>query len=393
MKKYFTSNNGIVLLASTLGVFLLLSLFAFVLARVSLTEARTGSYYFQDVKARNLSLVGLELGMHNFVAEHRKLQVASGNLNNGTYSVSFDSLYDESGNRLPWDNYVMLKSKGVYNDVVRNTRIIASSFPEAFCFTYYCDNADNETFTEDKGIFKGDIFFKGDVSANSIQPLTGTVYNISGVGATALPDYPKFPELDFAYFQQELLLASQLPTTENILKSNDTIYLTDYPNNYWIVKGTVELNNCLIVGPGEIIVDGELKLTGGTHVSGRNIHFIASDKMLIKHSTIGNSAQEPALIYSAGQLQIQDVAVIYGFIISAGSNLMLDDINLYGALLNYSPNTFTNQNTKIHGSLVSKYNIRIQDSNSLFEKSHLPQFFNKKTGLNPVVIPGTYLEF
>lgn len=393
MKNYIKSNNGIVLLASTLGVFLLLSLLAFVLARVSLSEARTGSYYFQDIKARNLSLVGLELGMHNFVAEHRKLQNANGELNNGTYSVSFDSLYDESGNRLPWDNYVMLKSKGVYNDVVRNTRIIASSFPEAFCFTYYCDNADNEIFDETKGLFKGDIFYNGDVSSSAIQPITGTIYNRSGVGATALPDYPKFPELDFNYFNQELLTASQLSSTDSIVKTNDTINLTNYPNNYWFLKGSLELNNCLIVGPGEIIVDGELKLTGGTHVSGRNIHFVSSDKMMIKHSTVGNSAQEPALLYCAGQLQIQDVAVIYGFIISAGSQLKLDDINLYGALLNYSPNTLTNQNTKIHGSLVSKYNIRVQDSNSLFEKSHLPQFFNKKTGLNPTVIPGTFLEY
>ena len=59
------SNNGVVFMASTLGIFILLSFFAFFLARFSATETRSSSYHIMDIKARNLSLLGLEHGMQS----------------------------------------------------------------------------------------------------------------------------------------------------------------------------------------------------------------------------------------------------------------------------------------------------------------------------------------
>ena len=56
-----------ILMASTMGIFIILSIFAFYLARFSITETRSGAYYVQDIKARNLALSGAEHGMQILV--------------------------------------------------------------------------------------------------------------------------------------------------------------------------------------------------------------------------------------------------------------------------------------------------------------------------------------
>ena len=57
------AESGMILMASTMGIFIILSLFAFYLARFSATEIRSGSYYIQDIRVRNLALSGAEYGM------------------------------------------------------------------------------------------------------------------------------------------------------------------------------------------------------------------------------------------------------------------------------------------------------------------------------------------
>jgi len=56
--KKLSNDSGMILMASTMGIFILLSIFAFYLARFSITETRSGAYHIQDIKARNLAMTG-----------------------------------------------------------------------------------------------------------------------------------------------------------------------------------------------------------------------------------------------------------------------------------------------------------------------------------------------
>ena len=107
-KKKLNDESGVILMASTMGVFIMLSLFAFYLARFSVIETRTGGYHAQDIKVRNLAMTGIELGLQSYKSS-RNISNIDGNFNNGTYAVRFDSQNDESGSSLPREHYLTLK--------------------------------------------------------------------------------------------------------------------------------------------------------------------------------------------------------------------------------------------------------------------------------------------
>ena len=86
----FKDESGVILMASTMGVFIILSLFAFYLARFSVIESRTGGYYTQDIKVRNLAMAGIEHGLYSYKSSRNTSDI-DGSFNNGTYSVRFDS--------------------------------------------------------------------------------------------------------------------------------------------------------------------------------------------------------------------------------------------------------------------------------------------------------------
>ena len=115
-KKKLNDQSGVILMASTMGVFIMLSLFAFYLARFSVIETRTGGYHVQDIKVRNLAMTGIELGLQSYKSS-RNISNIDGNFNNGTYAVRFDSQNDESGSSLPREHYLTLKSKAKIDDV------------------------------------------------------------------------------------------------------------------------------------------------------------------------------------------------------------------------------------------------------------------------------------
>ena len=130
MKKFIKDESGVILMASTMGIFILLSIFAYYLARFSAIETRTGGYHTQDIKARNLAMTGIEHGLQNYKIS-RNTSVISEEFNNGTYTVSYNSQTDETGSALPKTQYLTLESIGKIDDVERNIRLILSSFPEA----------------------------------------------------------------------------------------------------------------------------------------------------------------------------------------------------------------------------------------------------------------------
>ena len=198
------SESGMIIMASTMGIFIILSLFAFYLARFSITESRTGGYYMTDIKARNLAMTGIEHAMQSYKAS-RNISNISGNFNNGSYSVSFDTQNNEAGTALPHSQYITVKSTATINDVERNLRLILSSMPEAFCFSFYGNNSGGQTFTESNGTISGDMFYNGNVESNSGTG-SGTTYTSTGTGGTLLSSPPSFPTLDIT--QYEALLTS-----------------------------------------------------------------------------------------------------------------------------------------------------------------------------------------
>ena len=207
-KNKINNESGVILMASAMGVFILLSIFAFYLARFSIIETRTGGYYTQDIKARNLAMTGIERGLLAYKPSRNTSNI-SGNFNNGNYLVSFDSQNDESGSTLSNNHYLTIKSKGRIDDVERNVRLTLSSFPEAFCFSFYGNNSGSQTFSESDGSINGDMFFNGSVQSNS-GASNGTTYIGTGTGGTILNSFPSFPDINTTLYDALLSSAASV---------------------------------------------------------------------------------------------------------------------------------------------------------------------------------------
>ena len=212
------NESGMILMASTMGIFIILSIFAFYLARFSISETRNGAYHILDIKSRNLALTGAEHGMYIYKSSRNTDGVSinniTGNLNNGTYTVSFDLDNDESNQVLPYSQYLTMKSSATIDDVKRNIRYILSSFPEAFCFSFYGNNSLSQTFNRTNGSIKGEMFFNGSV-ANGSGADSCITYISSGSGGTVLSPYPSFPEIDVTSYENLLANAAIAPGSYN----------------------------------------------------------------------------------------------------------------------------------------------------------------------------------
>ena len=200
------NESGMILMASTMGIFIILSIFAFYLARFSISETRNGAYHILDIKSRNLALTGAEHGMQVY-KELKSTSEITGNFNNGSYTVSFDVDNDEVNMVLPFTHYLTMKSSASIDDVKRNIRYILSSFPEAFCFSFYGNNFSSETFNEPGSYISGDMFFNGSVSVGS-GTSNGITYISGGSGGTILSTYPEFPQIDNTLYEDLLASAS-----------------------------------------------------------------------------------------------------------------------------------------------------------------------------------------
>ncbi|MBT3607136.1 MAG: hypothetical protein HN515_02685, partial [Candidatus Marinimicrobia bacterium] len=135
ISKKMGSESGALLMASTMGIFILLSLFAFYLSRMVILESRNSGFHALDIKTRNLALSGLEHGMQLTKTSYSSLvppSAVSGNFNTGAYTVQVDKNNDETGSSLPYSHYHLLKSTGTIGDVKRYVRILISSYPDAF---------------------------------------------------------------------------------------------------------------------------------------------------------------------------------------------------------------------------------------------------------------------
>ena len=236
LKEKIKSESGVILMASTMGIFIIMSFFAFYLARFAATETRTGVYYTMDVKTRNLALSGFERGMQTFKSSRSTSEI-SGSFNNGNYSISFDSSSTESGVSLPYTNYLTMKSRANIDDVERNLRLIISTLPEAFCFSYYGNNAGGATFAENTGAIAGDMYHNGNVSTSIVS--SGTIYNSTGSGGTQLTSPPPFPQLDITLYENLLTAAA----AEDPPSTYDNYALDFNSNDYVGIGSSSDINN------------------------------------------------------------------------------------------------------------------------------------------------------
>ncbi len=213
LRKVAKDESGVILMASTMGIFIILSIFAFYLARFSSIESRTGGYHALDIKARNLAMTGIEHGIQSYKF-YRSTSEISENFNNGTYTVSYDSQSDEIGLPLSKTQYLTLESTAKIDDVERNMRLLLSSLPEAFCFALYAENAAGQVYSEPSSNIVGDMFFNGTVQTGSATS-NGVTYIGGGTGGAILNPYPEFPDLNTSQYESLLASAASAPSGYN----------------------------------------------------------------------------------------------------------------------------------------------------------------------------------
>ena len=141
--KYFqSSNDGVILISMSIGIFLIISVFTFFLMKLVVKEHNMSMLHTLDIKTRNLSHSALERGIFQF-KNYRNITQQFGNLNNGEYNISYNGVNDENNQPLPYSHYTMLEAKAEINESKRNTRIFMSSFPTGFNPAFFGENMNN----------------------------------------------------------------------------------------------------------------------------------------------------------------------------------------------------------------------------------------------------------
>ncbi len=207
MKNNIKSNqSGMILLSTTMGVFVILTIFAFYLARFSITENRSSGYYLFDIKARSLALSGLNHSLELFKI-NRDTSKTVGRINKGDYIIYKVASENELGESLNRTHYFTFKSDATIDDVKRKMRCQVSSLPEAFSLVFYGNNMANVDLNSPLGTITGDIFYNGNIILNGGTD-NGVNYTSTGAGGTVITNQPLFPEFDDSQFEN--LLASVL---------------------------------------------------------------------------------------------------------------------------------------------------------------------------------------
>ena len=204
MKK-IKDESGMALTASTMFVFVVLSIMAFYLARFSILSSESAGHYLQNVRARNLVQTGLEIGLQTVSTSYSSLQSSiTGKLNKGTYTVLVDNSKDEVNSNLAYNHYSLLKSTTVVGGVHRAGRLIISPYPNAFNLSLFSDNQSNGTFNANSNSsISGDFFFNGTIS-NVTMGNNSVAYSSSSSSSSpiifhGLPK-PSFPILNHSIY-------------------------------------------------------------------------------------------------------------------------------------------------------------------------------------------------
>ena len=204
--KKIKNESGMALTASTMFIFVVLSIMAFYLARFSILNSESAGNYVSSIRARNLAQTGLEVGLRNVEDSYSSLQSSiSGSLNRGSFSVKVYDNKDETNSDLLYQHYSLLESESEIGGVQRSMRLLISSYPDAFNLAFYGENIGNSFFSTLASI-NGDIYFNGDfeISNQSSGFAYSSLENPSNGGVFHGAPLVEFPSLDNSYYEDLL---------------------------------------------------------------------------------------------------------------------------------------------------------------------------------------------
>jgi hypothetical protein len=173
--------------------------------------------------------------------------------------------------------------------------------------------------------------------------------------------------------------------------TNTTINLSSYANSQLLANNNLTLSGSTVNGPGYIVVNGNLNISSNTTING-NIFLICSGNITISNCQIGTGLGAAVVIYSKGVADYNN-STVYGLIISKGNSLELDGSTVYGAILNYSSSFSLVGDSDITGSVISNSSVDFQGNDASITRGNIPTFLGLNIGLDPIVVPGSYLEY
>ena len=244
-KHISSSNDGVILISMSIGIFLIISIFTFFLMKLVVKEHNISMFHTLDIKTRNLAHSALGRGIFQF-NDFRNISTQTGNLNNGEYEISYDGINDENNDPLPYSHYTMLKSKAEINDANRKTRIFLSSFPTGFNPAFYGENSNNSHFNNGNNINGGHLVKKdGNLYYN------GTLIPSEGIAE-------KMPVFNNIYDDEIIWTQNNVETnTSNSGGNQNNKYLSfDGSNDYVKINFTTNTNTTTTEN---IIIDFEGK--------------------------------------------------------------------------------------------------------------------------------------
>ncbi len=394
--------KGVILVGPTLAVFFILIVLSFTLVNIIKSEEAGSTGYVVGMDAHDITQTGLERGIQQLRRTRVPPFLTQSEFGIGNYTVQFDTTHDETGTPLPWCNYVMINSTGKINFVERNMRLMLSTLPHAFLFPLYSQNLKNKTLNlSGTTSVTGDVYFRGDVKTT--VPISGTTYTPSGhTVTTGSITYHPEPQPPFPYFDESifagLLQTAMNQSASDFIQSGGTLSLSAYSNNELYVRGDVELVNVTVNGPGKIIATGEVEIERGSVSDG--VWIVAKKEFEVEGpSTLGTGicgTQDGVIIYAGGgiydiEIEFEDVT-IYGLVIFGGTTeeQEIENSIFHGAILSYSRG-LEFSGSSITGSLVSK-NLPSLGSTTI-SRGPLPLLLSQNIGLEPYIIPGTWLEY
>lgn len=132
-------------------------------------------------------------------------------------------------------------------------------------------------------------------------------------------------------------------------------------------------NTTTLTGNIEIICGGTITVTGGSRLV-----------------TNASQLDQSVIMYSESGLVINN-GTIYGLTINKESTISVTNTSaVNGGVINFSSGISINQ-SQVTGSVVALAALTV--SNSTLSKGSLPPIYGKDYGFNPMVIPGSYLEY
>ena len=231
------NENGFALSASTLIFFMIMSVFAYYLARFTVTSRKTSANFIQNSRTLNLSQTGLEIGLIEMKnGRYKSLNGLVGNLNNGEYNISLDETYDENNNELSYTHQSMLSSEGSIGSLKSRSRLIVSSYPNAYNLAFYGANSSGSNLNA-LGVIDGDIFFAGQVASVN-QSQESAFYTPTGFNGIVLSEQEiPFPFRDTDYFET---LLSDAPgySSGKITSEVGGLNPVPFPHGYSLQQGS-----------------------------------------------------------------------------------------------------------------------------------------------------------